>query len=239
MNTVTNITYGTYKEAWDGFASYLTNIISENHIKKICDVGGGANPVLSADYIKENNIDYYLLDISEHELKKAPGNFKKILADIASPHFQLNTKFDLVFTKMLAEHITDPEQFHKNILGCLADNGLAVHYFPTLYTLPFFINYIMPERLADILLHMFETRDRFQHAKFPAYYRWCRGPTNQQINRFTSLGYDVVEYRGFFGHGYYSKIKVLDKMNWIKTNYHLKHPNPVFTSYAYVVLRKI
>ena len=77
----------------------------------------------------------------------------------------------------------------------------------------------MPERLADILLHMFETRDRFQHAKFPAYYRWCRGPTHKQINRFISLGYDVVEYRGFFGHGYYNKIKVLDKINRIKATY--------------------
>ena len=140
---------------------------------------------------------------------------------------------------MLAEHITDPLQFHKNVLSCLANNGLAVHYFPTLYTLPFFANYIMPERLADILLHMFETRDRFQHAKFPAYYRWCRGPTHKQIQRFVSLGYEVVEYRGFFGHGYYQKIKVLDKINRIKTNYLLKHPNPIFTSYAYVVLRKI
>ncbi len=133
----TNISYGTYKEAWDGFDSFLTNLISKNHIKKICDVGGGANPVLSADYIKEINIDYYLLDISQDELNKAPENYNKILADIASPHFQLNTKFDLVFSKMLAEHITDPEQFHKNILSCLAKNGLAVHYFPTLYTFLF------------------------------------------------------------------------------------------------------
>lgn len=195
--------------------------------------------MLSADYINEKNLDYSLLDISELELNKAPENYKKILADIASPHFKLDTKFDLVFTKMLAEHITNPKQFHKNILNCLTINGLAVHYFPTLYTLPFFVNYMMPEHLADILLHMFETRDRHQHAKFPAYYRWCRGPTSKQIRRFISLGYDVVEYRGFFGHGYYNKIKVLDKMNRIKTNYLLRHPNPIFTSYAYVVLRKI
>jgi hypothetical protein len=139
---------------------------------------------------------------------------------------------------MLAEHIIDPEQFHKNILSCLTTNGLAVHYFPTLYTMPFVVNYIMPERLADILLHIFQARDRYQHAKFPAYYRWCRGPTLRQINRFVSLGYEIVEYQGFFGHGYYQKIKVLDKINMIKTEYLLRHPNPNFTSYAYLVLRK-
>lgn len=234
----TNITYATYKDAWDGFTTFLTDLIDKYHIRSICDIGGGANPVLSADYIKQKKIDYYLLDISELELSKAPENYNKILADIASQHFKVNTKFDLIFSKMLAEHITDPKQFHMNILSCLATNGLAVHYFPTLYTIPFFVNYVMPERLADILLHMFETRDRFQHAKFPAYYRWCRGPTNKQIGLFISLGYEVVEYRGFFGHGYYNKIKVLDKLNWIKTNYHLKHPNPIFTSYAYVILKK-
>lgn len=234
----TNISYGTYMEAWDGFSSFLANLISKNHIKKICDIGGGANPVLSTDYIREKNLDYSLLDISEFELSKAPANYTKILADIASPNFKLDNKFDLVFTKMLAEHITNPKQFHKNVLNCLNDNGLAVHYFPTLYTLPFFVNYIMPERLADILLHMFETRDRYKQAKFPAYYRWCRGPIRKQIQRFITVGYDIVEYRGFFGHGYYKKITALDKLNRIKTNYLLKHPNPIFTSYAYVVLRK-
>jgi 2-polyprenyl-3-methyl-5-hydroxy-6-metoxy-1,4-benzoquinol methylase len=172
-------------------------------------------------------------------LSKAPENYTKILADIASPNFKIDTKFDLVFSKMLAEHIIDAEQFHKNILSCLNYNGLAVHYFPTLYTLPFFINYIIPDHLADILLHIFDPRDRHQHAKFPAYYRWCRGPTRKQIQRFISLGYDVVEYRGFWGHGYYNKIKVLDKIESIKTNFLLQHPNPFFTSYAYVVLKKV
>jgi 2-polyprenyl-3-methyl-5-hydroxy-6-metoxy-1,4-benzoquinol methylase len=172
-------------------------------------------------------------------LSKAPENYTKILADIASPNFKIDTKFDLVFSKMLAEHIIDAEQFHKNILSCLNYNGLAVHYFPTLYTLPFFINYIIPDHLADILLHIFDPRDRHQHAKFPAYYRWCRGPTRKQIQKFISLGYDVVEYRGFWGHGYYNKIKVLDKIESIKTNFLLQHPNPFFTSYAYVVLKKV
>ena len=140
---------------------------------------------------------------------------------------------------MLAEHITDAEQFHKNVVSCLTHNGLAVHYFPTLFTLPFFINYIIPNSLADNLLHIFDPRDRHQHAKFRAYYRWCRGPTNKQIQRFICLGYDVIEYRGFFGHGYYNKFKILRKIHNIKTNYLLQHPYPMLTSYAYVVLKKV
>lgn len=236
---ITNILYRPTQDAWEGFDPFLTELINGNHIKKICDIGGGANPVLNEEYITERSIEYSLLDISEHELNKAPKNYNKILADISSPNFESDKKFDLVFSKMLAEHISDAEQFHKNVLKCLAHDGLAVHFFPTLYTLPFLANYIFPEHFSSILLNIFAPRDRHQHEKFPAYYRWCRGPTRKQIQRFVSLGYEVVEYRGFFGHsGYYNKIKILQKIHNIKTNYLLRHPNPIFTSYAYIVLKK-
>ncbi len=235
----TNISYRPTKDAWEGYGPFLKELIHENHIKKICDVGGGANPVLNEEYIEERGLDYSLLDISEHELDKAPKNYTKILGDIASPNFTSDRKYDLVFSKMLAEHISDAEQFHKNVLNCLEHDGLAVHFFPTLYTLPFLANYIFPEQFASILLNIFAPRNRHQHEKFPAYYHWCRGPITKQIQRFISLGYEVVEYRGFFGHsGYYNKIKVLQKLHNIKTNYLLRHPNPLFTSFAYIVLKK-
>lgn len=189
--------------------------------------------------IDKKSLNYSILDISEHELNKAPSYYSKILADIASPHFTLNSKFDLVFSKMLAEHISDAEQFHKNVLNCLTTKGLAVHFFPTLYTVPFLANYLFPERLSNFLLNKFAPRDRYQHRKFPAYYHWCRGPTFKQMHRLTSLGYDIIEYRGLYGHhGYYKNVPVLRKIHDIKTNYLIKHPNPLFTSFAYVVLRK-
>ena len=95
----------------------------------------------------------------------------------------------------------------------------------------------MPEYLADVLLNIISPRDKHQHAKFPAYYRWCRGPIRSQVQRFSDLGYDIVEYRGLFGHGYYKKIKILDKIHDLKTKYLLRHSNPFLTSYAYVVLK--
>lgn len=235
----THISYRSTKEAWEGFGPFLEELINENKLKKICDVGGGANPVLSEEYIKERSIDYSLLDISETELKKAPENYHKILGDIASPNLELDQKYDLVFSKMLAEHIYDAKQFHKNVLNSLEQNGFAVHFFPTLYTLPFIANYLFPERLASFLLNKLAPRDRHQFEKFPAYYRWCRGPSRRQIEKFNSLGYTVVEYRGFFGHsGYYNKIDVLKKVHNWKTRYLLRHPNPNFTSFAYIVLQK-
>ncbi len=232
------ISYGSSKEGWHDFIPYLKELIAQNNFKQVCDVGGGANPMLDKDYIESKSLEYTLLDISEEELNKAPDSYHKILADVASPDFKAEAKFDLIFSKMLAEHIYDAKQFHKNILNSLAPNGIAVHFFPTLFTFPFVVNYLIPERLANKLLNVFLPRDRYQYAKFPAYYHWCYGPSRKQLKRFTSLGYEIVEYRGYFGHSYYNRLKPLKKIHALKTRFLVKHPKPFFTSYAYAVLKK-
>ena len=217
----------------------MLSLIDERGLTRVCDVGGGANPVLSEVEIEKRNLDYSVLDISESELAKASISGDKILADIAAPDFSIKRKFDLVFSKMLAEHVTDAELFHRNVLSMLDENGLAVHFFPTLYSLPFLVNFLAPEKLADFLLSILAPRDEYRHAKFPAYYHWCRGPTDRQIRRLTGLGYELIEYRGFFGHsGYYDKIRFMKKLHEHKTNYLLRNPNPSFTSYARVTLRR-
>lgn len=238
MQIAKNISYGHSDDIWQGFEKSLLDIIENYSIKGICDIGGGANPVINAEYIKSKGLDYTILDISESELLKAPSNYNKIMADISSPEFSTQRKFDFVISKMLAEHILDAEQFHKNVYNCLDYDGLALHFFPTLFTLPFFINFITPEYIAKFLLKAFAPRDFYQQNKFPAYYRWCRGPTKKQIKRFTDLGFEVIVYRGYFGHGYYNKIRTLKKLHDFKTNYLLKHPSPVFTNFAYVLLKK-
>jgi SAM-dependent methyltransferase len=232
-----HIVYGRSEDLFRVYKQLIMELIQQNNIRRVCDIGGGANPLLNADYIHQSGIDYSILDISETELAKASIDCTKIQADIASHDFPIDSKFDLVFSKMLAEHIPDAEQFHKNVLRILAEGGIAVHFFPTLYSLPFLVNYLVPEYLADVLLEIISPRDKHQHAKFPAYYRWCRGPIRSQVKRFSDLGYDIVEYRGLFGHGYYKKIKILDKIHDLKTKYLLQHSNPFLTSYAYVVLK--
>jgi len=233
-----NISYGLSDDIWQGFEKSLLDIIENYSIKRICDIGGGANPVINAEHIKSKGLDYSILDISESELRKAPSNYNKIMADISSPEFSTQRKFDLMISKMLAEHVVDAEQFHKNVYKCLDYDGLALHFFPTLFTLPFFINFITPEYIAKFLLKAFAPRDFYQQNKFPAYYHWCRGPTKKQIKRFTDLGFEVIVYHGYFGHGYYDKIRILKKLHDFKTNYLLKHPSPIFTNFAYVLLKK-
>ncbi|MGA9119805.1 MAG: class I SAM-dependent methyltransferase, partial [Bacteroidota bacterium] len=143
------------------------------------------------------------------------------------------------FSRMLAEHVRDGRMFYTNVWQMLARGGVAVHFFPTLYALPFLVNWLTPEVLANSIANVLTPRDKYQHAKFPAYYSWCRGPIHGQLRRLVDLGFDIIEYKGFFGHpGYYRKVIFLKRLHELKTNYLLKRPNPLFTSYAYVVLKK-
>jgi hypothetical protein len=61
----------------------------------------------------------------------------------------------------------------------------------------------------------------------------------KMAERFSGIGYEIVEYRGFFGHeGYYKKLPWLQKLHKFLSSYFLRDPNPHFTSYAWVVLKK-
>ena len=236
MKTI--IRYGKYEDSGQEFESVLKGVIAEFGCKKVLDVGAGANPALKEDFIRLAEIEYSILDISESQLQKAPGNYHQIVADASSPEFSMDRKFDLIFSRMVVGHIRDVEQFHKNIHKILTEEGRAVHFFSTLYSFPFFVNYILHEKITDTLLDIFAPRDKYRHAKLPAYYNWCRGPLVSLIKKYNNSGYDVVEYVGYFGHDYYERFKFLNELHNIYTRYLLKRPVALLTSYAIVILKK-
>ena len=232
------VTYGHSADVWDGYQRLLERLIQGHGFKRILDVGGGANPLLPSDFVAAHDLDYTIWDLSESELEKAPACYRKVVQDIAAASLPRSQEFDLIVTKMLAEHIRDGMRLHQNIFALLSNGGTAVHFFPTLYTLPFVVNRIVPERLASRLLDLFWPRDRHQHAKFPAYYSWCRGPTKASLRRLERLGYDVIEYKGCFGHDYYRRIPLVRRWHRHVTRFLLRHPTPYLTSYACVIVRK-
>lgn len=236
-----NIKYAHSDEAWANSFDYLEQLILKKCMRRVLEVGGGANPTFSLDFVAQYGLEYTVLDISADELAKAPQGYLKVLADITSPMLELPGGYDLVFSKMLAEHVQSGETFHRNIYGLLASGGVAFHFFPTLYAPPFVVNRFLPERLSEGVLHLVQSgRDKEGHnAKFPAYYSWCRGPMPSQIRRFESLGYQVDEYIGFFGHdGYYLRLPLLAKVHRAFSSWLVRHPVPLLTSFAYVTLVK-
>jgi ubiquinone/menaquinone biosynthesis C-methylase UbiE len=233
-----NIVYQLSTNAWTGFGFELMEMIEEYSPKRVCDIGGGANPSLPLEFIREKKIKYTLLDISQEELQKAPADYEKVHTDICDPRTASNGPFDLIFSKMVLEHIQDAKAFHTNVFQMLSPGGLAYHYFPTLFALPFLVNKITPEPLSNFLLDVFAPRDHVQMKKFPAVYHWTFGPTPPQIARLTNIGYQILEYRGFFGHIYFNKIPGLHNLHHQFAEFLVNHPNPYLTSFAYVLMQK-
>lgn len=233
------ITYGCGMESKKEFPQILRDLVVNENLKRMCDIGGGANPILSLDFTKQHGLEYTVLDIMASELEKAPAGYHKIVADIAAKDFRAEGQFDLIFSHMVAEHVTNGEQMHKNVFKLLAPGGYACHLFPTLYAFPFVINRMFPETLTYKLLNIINPRDMYQHGKFPAYYSWCRGPMASQIRRLEGLGYEIVEYRGYFGHeGYYRWLPPLKWMHRALWKYLVKHPIPALTSFSCLLMRK-
>jgi SAM-dependent methyltransferase len=237
----TIVRYGRSEDAWRGVKDTIASKIVSNRAKTILEIGAGANPLFAEDFLVEHSLDYTALDISADELKKAPACYGTIVADICSPTLKIGKRFDFVFSRMLAEHVTDGTRLHRNVFELLAPGGRAFHFFPTMWAPPFVVNRILPERLAAGLLHMLQSgrEQSGRHAKFPAYYSGCRGPTRSRISSLRSLGYRVESYEGFFGHrDYYRKLPPVQRLHDSLVNRLIAKPSPWFTSFAYVTLQR-
>lgn len=239
-----NIHYRSSVVAWSGYPVYVEDLIIRSGARRVLELGGGANPAIPQEFLQRHGIEYTVLDISPTELAKAPDDYRKVCGDIGSPALRfdgIEGRYDFIFSKMLAEHVKNGEQMHRNVYRLLAPGGKAAHYFPTLYAPPFVVNRLVPERLGYWLLRWLETgrESDGNKGKFPAYYSWCRGPTRRQIARLQGLGYAVEEYIGFFGHRiYYRRIPPLRALHVRLADWLVRHPVPALTSSSYVLLSK-
>jgi len=61
----------------------------------------------------------------------------------------------------------------------------------------------------------------------------------RELQFFRNLGYDIVEYRAYFGHNYYApKLPLLHLVHRQTTKLLLKAPIAFFVSYATIILRR-
>jgi hypothetical protein len=235
------IQYGLTDDAWNGFEQKVKELVVSRRVKAVCEIGGGANPALPLDFVQAHGIDYVIIDISAAELEKAPHGYRTRVQDVTGVLVGEQGTYDLVFSKMLAEHVRDVQAFHRNMHALLKPGGLAFHFFPTLYALPYVLNYLLPERFAYLMLGAFQPgRERTgKLGKFPAYYRWCRGPSVRQFARFESVGFRVRSYTGFFGHpGYYAKFPLIERAHRALARWLCRLRLSCLTSFAYVLLER-
>jgi SAM-dependent methyltransferase len=239
VGNVGRITFELSATAWS-FATYAADVIRRVGARSICEVGGGANPLLVADFVTAERLEYVVGDAPSEELEKASDPCRRIVAQVGGAAFEPFGEFDLVVTKMVLEHVRDPRRSHEHVFELVKPGGRAVHFFPTLYDLPFVANRLLPERvLEQMLLVVQPNRARSgRERKFPAYCRWCRGPSSRQIARFASVGFEVEEYRGFYGHAYFQALPPLQRLEDRWAAFLARHPVPALTSFAWVRPRR-
>jgi SAM-dependent methyltransferase len=235
-----HVDYIDMDKLWKGYDDFVVELARRNGVTTVAELGGGANPVVG-DSEKWGFAEHRIVvDISANELAKAQGDVQTRVADLCQPIDDGLAAYDLVFSKMLCEHLPKPRVFHENCFKLLRPGGLSVHFFPTLGAFPYVVNKIIPEKFARSVLDKLQP-GRLQLGtmdKFPAYYRWTTGPTKLAIRRYESVGFKVEEWHGAFGHHYYHVIPPLAALERAKSNFLLEHPVPALTSFAVVVLRK-
>ena len=224
---------------WEKASDWVLGLIEQYQCRTVLEIGSGANPTLSPKVVSERGLRYMANDVDAGELAKADIVFDQWLGDIShGVPVDMESRFDLVFSRMVNEHVSDGRAYHANIYRALAPGGIAAHCFSTLYSLPFITNRILPESLSESILHVFDPRDRNKRGKFRAYYSWSRGPSRRMFARFESLGFEVLRYVGYFGHGYYWRWPLVHGMELRKARALVSRPVPALCSFAMVIARK-
>ena len=202
--------------SFDKARPLLEKIILDHGYRSIADVGGGANPMLGADFLATHGLRYCLIDRSPSELAKADAHCEKIEADACADTGAFlqqigDRRFDLIFSHMLLEHLRDTRQAHINFFHALNPGGRCVHLYPSPNNLPLALNRLLPETVARTLIKFAQPlRDlEGSQQKFAAYYRMCGAPRPALTTAFEEMGYTVETHVGFIGHTYYERFPPL------------------------------
>lgn len=220
--------------AYEGFRAECWRIVNDIGARTVCDVGGGWRPLFSPDELASRGIHYTVLDVSPEMLARVPAGCETVCADICEPPSELTGRFDLVFSMFVAEHVRDGAAMHRSVFDMLRPGGVTMHVFPTLYYPAFLANKLLPERLTEPLVRGLVKHD----AKFPARYSWCYGPTRTMHQRLSGIGYEVLEYRGFYGTDYLQRVPVARALEEHFSAWAASRRSPHLTSFARVQLRK-
>lgn len=234
------VEYREFAELWQGYDESVLALALREDVRAVAELGGGANPVVG-DNEKWGFVDHrVVVDISAVELSKAAVEVETRVADLCRPIQDELGTYDLVFSKMLCEHLPDPVVFHQNCFKLLRPGGLSVHFFPALGTFPFLVNKMIPEQTARKILDKVQPGrlDLPNLEKFPAYYRGTTGPTRKAFKKFEEFGFTVEQWKASFGHTYYSVVPPLHALENVKSNFLRRHPVPRLASFSVIVLRK-
>src|SRR5262245_30499294 len=92
--------------AWDNYANVVVSLSRRIRLRRLCEIGGGRNPLLTPAEVTALEVDYTVNDISANELALAPTEFRTACFDVAGELSgePVAQSFELIFSRMVFEH---------------------------------------------------------------------------------------------------------------------------------------
>lgn len=228
-----------YNYARNSFVEKIYEVCQKFEAADILELGGGRYPFYTHGKFPESINSYTVNDIDQSELDAGPGGYKTACFDVCGDVSKFENKYDVIISRMFAEHVADGKAMHSNCLKLLKPGGIAFHYNPKLYSLPFFANLILPEAISRAILFTFKPKTGSgERTKFPVHYSLCRGTSASMESKIQALGYSEVQVIPFYGHNYYSHIPPLQPFEKFFTSLTMKKNWSFFSTFVYTLARR-
>jgi 2-polyprenyl-6-hydroxyphenyl methylase/3-demethylubiquinone-9 3-methyltransferase len=191
-------------ERWtkDGNEDFLRDIVVRQvgHGSRICDVGAGRSPCLSAQRKQELGATICGLDVDPAELAAAaPGIYDEVVcADISG--YPGREDFDVVVCQSLLEHVRDTGAALAGIASLIKPGGSALLFVPSRRAVFARLNRLLPQALKRRILHGVFPESQGRQG-FPAYYDRC---TPREFSKMVrAVGLQVEASRYYYSSGYF------------------------------------
>ena len=229
--------------AWDHYEPTILALARQFGLKRLCEIGGGRDPLFTADEAAAQGLTFIVNDIDPGELALTPAGLKtacfNVAGDLSEPDVARGG-YDMMVSRMVFEHIAGVERAWTNIHALLAPGGVALAFFPTLWAPVFALNHVLPEKASRAIVHALfpARRDGGDDPVFPALYEWCRGNPGLLTPMLNRAGFREVHVQRFWGHGYFDRMPGLKQLDHAFNAAAARIGWNLVTTYAYVVVRK-
>jgi SAM-dependent methyltransferase len=228
--------------AWANYKRVVRDLSQRFKARRLIEVGGGRDPLFDRNEVAELNAEMTVNDIAPGELAVLPQGYRTACFDVAgdlTDVAHLRGSFDLAFSRMVFEHVADGEQAWANLHELLAPGGVALAFVPTLYALPFVLNWLLPDKIAAAIVKLiYRHRTDDGDPVFPARYSWCFAGGDGLRNMLSALGYREVVVQPFYGHGYYRAFPIVRDIHEWFTGVAQRRDWRIFAGFAYIAARK-
>jgi SAM-dependent methyltransferase len=210
--------------------------------KHIVEIGAGRDPLFDRDEIAALGVNMTVNDISPGELAVLPEGYRAACFDVAGDISQLgylHNSFDFAFSRMVFEHVEDGQRAWANLFKLLAPGGVALAFVPTLYSVPFVLNRLLPDSIcAAITRTLFPNRAGDDDPVFPARYSWTFASDRRMRPMLSAIGYREIAVLPFYGHGYYEPFPIIRDIHLRFTALARRYDWRLLASFAYIAVRK-